>query len=33
MPEEAALIGRLSRPTADALRNALRFDAARRAGP
>lgn len=32
-PEEAALMGRLSRPIAEALRNTLRFDAARRAGP
>jgi DNA-binding CsgD family transcriptional regulator len=32
-PEDAALMGRLSRPIAEALRNALRFDAARRAGP
>jgi DNA-binding CsgD family transcriptional regulator len=32
-PEEAALMGRLSRPIAEALRNTLRFEAARRAGP
>jgi DNA-binding CsgD family transcriptional regulator len=32
-PQDAALMGRLSRPIAEALRNALRFDAARRAGP
>ncbi|MCB1499010.1 MAG: helix-turn-helix transcriptional regulator [Bauldia sp.] len=31
--EEAALMGKLSRPIAEALRNTLRFDAARRAGP
>jgi DNA-binding CsgD family transcriptional regulator len=31
--EEAALVGSLSRPIAEALRNTLRFDAARRAGP
>lgn len=32
-PEDAALMGRLSRPIAEALRNSLRVDAARRAGP
>jgi DNA-binding CsgD family transcriptional regulator len=32
-PEDAALMGRLSRPIAEALRNTLRVDAARRAGP
>lgn len=32
-PEDAALMGKLSRPIAEALRNTLRFDAARRAGP
>lgn len=32
-PQEAALMGKLSRPIAEALRNSLRFDAARRAGP
>lgn len=32
-PAEAALMGKLSRPIAEALRNTLRFDAARRAGP
>lgn len=32
-PEDAALMGRLSRPIAEALRNSLRIDAARRAGP
>jgi len=32
-PEDAALMGKLSRPIAEALRNSLRFDAARRAGP
>ena len=31
--EDAALMGKLSRPVAEALRNTLRFDAARRAGP
>jgi DNA-binding CsgD family transcriptional regulator len=31
--EDAALMGKLSRPIAEALRNSLRFDAARRAGP
>lgn len=31
--EEAELMGRLSRPIAKALRNSVRFDAARRAGP
>jgi DNA-binding CsgD family transcriptional regulator len=31
--EDAALMGKLSRPIGEALRNALRFDAARRAGP
>ncbi|MFN8623885.1 MAG: GAF domain-containing protein [Chloroflexota bacterium] len=31
-PEDAELMGRLSRPIAEALRNSLRFDAARRAG-
>jgi hypothetical protein len=31
--EDAALMGKLSRPIAEALRNTLRFDAARRAGP
>ena len=31
-PEEAAMMGRLSRPIAEALRNTLRFEAARRAG-
>lgn len=33
IPEDAALMGRLSRPIAEALRNTLRVDAARRAGP
>jgi len=33
IPEDAELMGRLSRPIAEALRNSLRFDAARRAGP
>ena len=32
-PADAELMGRLSRPIAEALRTALRFDAARRAGP
>jgi GAF domain-containing protein len=32
-PEDAELMGRLSRPIAEALRNTVRFDAARRAGP
>lgn len=32
-PEEADVMARLSRPIAEALRNSLRFDAARRAGP
>lgn len=32
-PEDADLMGRLSRPIAEALRNSVRFDAARRAGP
>src|SRR5262249_43448461 len=32
-PEDAALMGKLSRPIAESLRNTLRFDAARRAGP
>jgi DNA-binding CsgD family transcriptional regulator len=32
-PEDAALMGRLSRPIAEALRSSLRIDAARRAGP
>lgn len=32
-PEDAELMGRLSRPIAEALRNSVRFDAARRAGP
>lgn len=32
-PADAALMGKLSRPIAEALRNSLRFDAARRAGP
>lgn len=31
-PEDAEVMGRLSRPIAEALRNSLRFDAARRAG-
>ena len=31
--DEAALVARLSRPIAEALRNTLRFDAARRSGP
>jgi DNA-binding CsgD family transcriptional regulator len=33
VPQDAALMGKLSRPIAEALRNSLRFDAARRAGP
>jgi len=32
-PEDAELMGKLSRPIAEALRNTVRFDAARRAGP
>ena len=32
-PEDAAIMGKLSRPIAEALRNTVRFDAARRAGP
>ena len=32
-PQDAELMGRLSRPIAEALRNSVRFDAARRAGP
>ena len=32
-PEDAELMGKLSRPIAEALRNSVRFDAARRAGP
>jgi DNA-binding CsgD family transcriptional regulator/GAF domain-containing protein len=32
-PDDAAIMGRLSRPIAEALRNTLRVDAARRAGP
>jgi DNA-binding CsgD family transcriptional regulator len=32
-PADAELMGKLSRPIAEALRNSLRFDAARRAGP
>ncbi|MET0772570.1 MAG: LuxR C-terminal-related transcriptional regulator [Candidatus Limnocylindrales bacterium] len=32
-PEDADLMGKLSRPIAEALRNSVRFDAARRAGP
>ncbi|MFN8518355.1 MAG: helix-turn-helix transcriptional regulator [Chloroflexota bacterium] len=32
-PEDAELMAKLSRPIADALRNSVRFDAARRAGP
>ena len=32
-PADAALMGKLSRPIAEAMRNTLRFDAARRSGP
>ena len=32
-PVDAALLGKLSRPIAEAMRNTLRFDAARRSGP
>ena len=32
-PEDAELMGRLSRPIAEAMRSTVRFDAARRAGP
>ena len=32
-PDDAELMGKLSRPIAEALRNTVRFDAARRAGP